>query len=283
MKRFTEITKWRDPWFRKLSPAGKLLWMWLTDNCDAAGVIDLDLEHASFEIGMPVVEQTVVDLGRRVERLPSGKWRIVKFLEFQYGQLSDTCPAHKPVFRALKAHGLDQAGNRLCDRVSSRVSDTLQEEDIYKDKDKKGNEGAGERGPGIPNSEAQVRSMAEQAGVDPEYAVTIWNEHEGSEWVDSSNRPIKNFAHYLKARWNHRQDKHARDEKRAALRTSGPGPPRDETVHALQIRIDKARDRIAKLQGGSYRDEEAAAEARAEIEQLQQNVKLWHQKIMGLQ
>jgi len=48
-KRFTDSTKWASkPWFRKLSPNAKLLWLYICDTCDVAGVIDLDLEMASF-------------------------------------------------------------------------------------------------------------------------------------------------------------------------------------------------------------------------------------------
>ena len=50
-KRFTDCDKWRDPWFRRLSVQAKLVWLWLLDNCDNAGVIDVDIELAAFQIG----------------------------------------------------------------------------------------------------------------------------------------------------------------------------------------------------------------------------------------
>lgn len=137
-KRFTETTKWNDPWFRRLTPSQKCLWLLICDVCDAAGVIDLDLEMASFQIGDSVSDADLEAIKTRLEKLPSGKWRIVKFLGFQYGELSAACPAHKPVFKALQGHGI-KANESLLDRVSN----TLQEKDKDKEKDTDGKEGAG--------------------------------------------------------------------------------------------------------------------------------------------
>jgi len=106
MKRFTETAKWGDPWFRKLSPTTKLLWQWLLDNCDGAGIIDIDLELASFHIGYQYPLDTLSELGERVKKLECGKWMIPKFISFQYGALSADCKAHKPAFQSLEKHGL---------------------------------------------------------------------------------------------------------------------------------------------------------------------------------
>lgn len=108
MKRFTETTKWRDPWYRKLSPISKLLWGYVTDLCDAVGIIDLDLEAASFDIGSEVTEANIAELGDRITNLGGGKLLINKFIEFQYGKLSELCPAHKPVFRLLEKHKMEK-------------------------------------------------------------------------------------------------------------------------------------------------------------------------------
>jgi hypothetical protein len=111
MKRFTETTKWDDPWFRKLPAKLKCLWQYMCDRCDGAGVIDLDYELAGFQIGAKLNEQDVLGLGDRVEKLECGKWWVRQFVAFQYGKLSEDCKAHGPVFTSLAAYG-------LTDRVS---------------------------------------------------------------------------------------------------------------------------------------------------------------------
>jgi hypothetical protein len=106
MKRFTETNKWEDPWFRKLKPEMKLLWSWLLDSCDNAGVIDLDIELASFQIGYSYPIDTLSEFAHRVIKLQCGKFFIPKFIEFQYGNLSRECKAHNPIFSSLEKHGL---------------------------------------------------------------------------------------------------------------------------------------------------------------------------------
>lgn len=111
VKRFTETLKWSDPWFRKLTPQSKHLWQWLLDNCDAAGVVEPDMELASFQIGYQYHLDTLSalgELGDRVTRLECGKYLVVKFIAFQHGaKLSRECKAHNPVFQSLERHRLE--------------------------------------------------------------------------------------------------------------------------------------------------------------------------------
>lgn len=107
MKRFTETLKWRDPWYRRLSPTAKLLWGYLTDNCNCIGLIDLDLEAASFDIGAKVEERHLTELESRTQALGNGKIFIPKFIHFQNGKLSDSCPAHKPIFKLIEFHKIE--------------------------------------------------------------------------------------------------------------------------------------------------------------------------------
>lgn len=54
--RFTLAEKWQDKWFRKLNPAEKLLFLYMCDNCNIAGIWIVDLEQAAFSIGIAIQE-----------------------------------------------------------------------------------------------------------------------------------------------------------------------------------------------------------------------------------
>lgn len=50
--KFTDPNKWSDKWFRSLTPNQKLLWLYLIDNCDIAGLIEVDYDYISFHLGI---------------------------------------------------------------------------------------------------------------------------------------------------------------------------------------------------------------------------------------
>lgn len=119
MKRFTETLKWADPWHRRLSPHAKLLWDWMLGSCDHAGVIDLDLELAEFQIGYPYPLDTLLEFGERLQKLPNGKIFIPSFITFQYGTISAECKAHNPVFASIEKNqikGYPKGINTLPDK-----------------------------------------------------------------------------------------------------------------------------------------------------------------------
>lgn len=128
MKRLTETTKWDDPWFRKLSPEMKCFWGYICDRCDAAGVWAVDMEQAAFSIGAKLDAGKVwATFGERMEKVPNGNgecWRILKFVQFQFKNLSRDCKPHNATFAAIEKHGLqeDEVSNGL---RSSKVSHTF--------------------------------------------------------------------------------------------------------------------------------------------------------------
>ena len=158
MKRFTETTKWTDPWFRKLPTRFKCLWIFLCDNCDHAGVWEPDRETAEHFIGERLDWAKAIEaFQERIETLPCGKWRLVKFVQFQYGKLSEDCKPHRPVFQAMEKHGLsrDSVENGVFSDPSkpkpikslSEPFQRVQDKDKEKDKDKE------------PESDAEWLSM----------------------------------------------------------------------------------------------------------------------------
>jgi hypothetical protein len=86
-KRFTDTEKWNDPWFCGLSVELKLLWLFLVDSCDVAGVWKVNKKYAEFVIGAPInwEEAGKVFNGRVIIPEKSGEyWFLPKYLYFHY-------------------------------------------------------------------------------------------------------------------------------------------------------------------------------------------------------
>ena len=112
MKRFTETGKWDDPWFGELPPMAKLLWVFLVDNCDHAGVWAVNRRIADFKIGAPITwDEAARWFGDRVRVIEGGaKWLLPKYTRFQNpGGLKPRDPFTVHVLRALEHHGLTLA------------------------------------------------------------------------------------------------------------------------------------------------------------------------------
>jgi hypothetical protein len=114
VKRFTETTKWDDPWFLDLTPEAKLVWLYLCDKCDNAGVIDLHIRKGEFETGISgSILHLLSELSTRVHVLENGKYWIKSFVSFQYGELKESSNLHKSVIQLLKNHGLPNPSDTL--------------------------------------------------------------------------------------------------------------------------------------------------------------------------
>jgi hypothetical protein len=134
-KRFTDTNKWHDPWFSELSPSDKLLWFYLTDNCNQVGVIDFSKRMADFMTGSDIdIEQFIVDAKGRLKRLENGKILLTKFLLFQNGRISVKCPAHKPIIRLLEENVelVSLLQNTLSDTLLNTLSNRVQVKGIVK-------------------------------------------------------------------------------------------------------------------------------------------------------
>src|SRR3990167_71342 len=101
-KRFTATEKWHDPWFYSLNPQTKLAWIFILDKCNHAGIWNVNPNLMKFHIGFV---SAIEDFGGRVLALNQDKWFIPKFIEFQYGELSDANRAHLSVISLLKKEG----------------------------------------------------------------------------------------------------------------------------------------------------------------------------------
>lgn len=110
-KRYTDTDIWAKRYFHEAPLRIKLLWKFLYDNCDIAGVWDGNFKLASFQIGEEVTEkdfEKYPDVFQgRIERLDGGKWLLPTFIQFQYGtQLSPHSQPQYAVIRCLEKHRL---------------------------------------------------------------------------------------------------------------------------------------------------------------------------------
>ena len=94
-KRFTDSEKWGDPWFRNAPSKYKLLWLYLIDECDNAGIWKVNIDMASFKINETLhysealqhLNSDRADGEYRVLELNTGRyWFVTGFYNFQWGK-----------------------------------------------------------------------------------------------------------------------------------------------------------------------------------------------------
>lgn len=125
--RFTATEKWTDPWFCGLSEKDKLFWIYIVDNCDHAGIWQVNWPLVKFHIKDYVFNEGVFN--GRIVKLKDHKWFIPKFIEFQYKTgLNPDNRAHASVLSILKKEGA----------IKGLASPWLGRKDKDKDKDEKG-------------------------------------------------------------------------------------------------------------------------------------------------
>jgi len=76
-KRFTDSEKWKKPFIKKLPMQYKLLWFYLLDDCNHAGVWQVDLEIASLRIGYKLnLKDSITALNDKIKVFESFKFSL---------------------------------------------------------------------------------------------------------------------------------------------------------------------------------------------------------------
>ena len=105
-KRFTDTEKWKDKGFRSLTPIQKLLFIYLLDNCDNAGFIEVDIEFWSYQLKTKEHELLCEfnDMKRTIEVVGSWCW-IPNFIKHQKNlPLNKSNNAHKQIISLIEEH-----------------------------------------------------------------------------------------------------------------------------------------------------------------------------------
>jgi hypothetical protein len=129
-KRFIDTDMWSKKWIRQLDPELKLFWVYLMSRCNHAGIYEVDLELASFQLQVELDEKEILKtFNGNIKVIKENKWFIPKFIEFQYGPLNEKVNAHRSVIAILKKYKLLNKNQELINSSS-----TVKDKDKYKDK-----------------------------------------------------------------------------------------------------------------------------------------------------
>lgn len=123
-RRFTDISKWRNEWFRTLPQKAKLAWIYLCDECDFCGVWKADYGLASFQLDFTLTNQMIQDwFGNKVYNFDGDNVLLLQFFEFQYGSSKDTWTAKVKARERLEALGFKILKNKIVPPQSPTVDD----------------------------------------------------------------------------------------------------------------------------------------------------------------
>jgi hypothetical protein len=162
-KRFTDTEKWKKPFIRGLQGAYKLLWLYICDDCDHAGIWQVDFDVAQIRIGEKIdLNEAIKSFEDKIVIFDKGnKWFIPSFIEFQYPSgLNPENRSHNSVIILLEKYNLLDKQNKPLISPSEGCKDM--DMVMVKDKDK------------VKVKEAKIKFLWEDEDV-----VKIWD-----EWKD---------------------------------------------------------------------------------------------------
>ena len=110
-KRFTDTIKWKKRFFRELPSDYKLLWLYILDDCDHAGVWEVDFDAVELRIGVRFDSKEVLNKfdNRVIEFRKNEKWFIPDFVKFQYGEeLNMKVKAQWSAIQIIKKYKLEE-------------------------------------------------------------------------------------------------------------------------------------------------------------------------------
>ena len=114
-KRFMDNTIFDKSWYRKLPVRLKIVWFYLINKCNHAGIWECDVDLLSFQIGDEyTLEEILEAFGDNLKEIGDNKIYITKFIEFQYGlPLNRKVKVHQSVLKLLDKSGIELANPLL--------------------------------------------------------------------------------------------------------------------------------------------------------------------------
>jgi hypothetical protein len=140
-KRLTDTEKWNDDWYISLSNDYRVVWQWLLDNCNHAGICKRSIRLLNLMCNTSISEEVLISMmeGRIVVK--DNNWFIPKFLKFQYSSLNSNRPVIISVVKELEKNNLlamipESFGNDYL-IIKDKSKDKDKDKDIVKPKNEK--------------------------------------------------------------------------------------------------------------------------------------------------
>ncbi len=147
-KRLTDTDKWKKPFIRTMKAPYKLLWLYILDECDHAGIWNVEIDIAGNRIGEKLNLETALKSfeGKIISFDNDTKWFVFDFIEFQYGELKINNRVHESVIKILEKYNIDYKIKPLISPLQgAKDKDKDKDKDKAKDKDKDSDPFVGEK------------------------------------------------------------------------------------------------------------------------------------------
>jgi hypothetical protein len=200
-KRFTDTDKWKQAFLRGLKAPYKLLWLYLQDDCNHAGIWDVDIEVAQVRTGEKklTIEGALQEFDGAITVFDNGqKWFIPDFIEFQYGELNPENRAHNSVIKLLLKYDLINEEGAIKPLVSplkgaidkDKVRDMDKDKVKEKTRDKKSTDMLFKDSP-----EFDLTFLTQQFwGTQYQHANIAYYHEAALNWSDSGGKKKKNWT-----------------------------------------------------------------------------------------
>lgn len=136
-KRFIDTDIFKKQFVRSLQAPYKLLWIYILQDCNHAGIWDVDMEVAQIRISEKINQKSALFYfaGKVFEISGGSKWFIPEFISFQYGELNPENRAHNSVISILKKEALLNENLTIKELYKPLISPLQGAKDMDKDKD----------------------------------------------------------------------------------------------------------------------------------------------------
>lgn len=139
-KRYSDTDKWKKPFIRSMDTPYKLFWIYILDECDHAGIWQVDMAVAELKIGEKLEHHKALKFfsGKVIEICGGEKWFIPGFIEFQYGvdKLNPDNKVHTSIIKILSKYSLIDSEFRIVPSPIQAPSQGAKDKEKDKAKDK---------------------------------------------------------------------------------------------------------------------------------------------------